>query len=310
MEKYYEFIKNPNILSFNNFISNIIELSKFNKVTKSRLKEIKDELITKHLDNGNLIIKNTNIYPILDASCFPINFVIPTDNKLWIVQNINSINQWLILDDFNFNQYYENGFLKSFIFNKTITKYFKFYKLKKQLNLTGGELAIGETKIFYDKIKPGKYDIYDFGGSLLISPEKTNKQDLIYNRKWNFINKIEVSGNNFGFHNGDIMKFINDQQKKKKKDNHYLEDVNYNYLTFIDNSIFKFIYGSDILELNFNKLNKFIKDNKLNKEVIGIFCNNKDGYGSYNVYKSNNCFLILSHSVENILNQMKILYNL
>lgn len=44
------------------------------------------------------------------------------------------------------------------------------------------------------------------------------------------------------------------------------------------------------------------------KEVIGIYSNNKDGCGSFNVYKSNNCYLILNHSVENIITQMKTLY--
>jgi hypothetical protein len=199
MENYYAFIKNPNILTFNNFIDNITEFSKFNKLTKKRLDEIKSEILNKHIDSfGNLILKNNILIPIFNASCFPVNFIIPTDDKLWIIKNINNLHTWVVLDDFNFNQYYENGFLKSFKFNRTITKYFKFYKLNKQLNLSGGEIAIGETNIFYDKIKPGKYDIYDFGGSLLIAPDRTNKNDIIYNKKWNYVNKIEISNNTFG----------------------------------------------------------------------------------------------------------------
>lgn len=300
---YNDFINNPCLKTFNNFLKNIEELSYESKITSHQLEKIKKCLQEKHIDkNGKLYLKNNkNNEPILSASCFPNNFNLPFNNKLWTVDKVNNELIWKLKDDYDFKQIYKKNKLESFILNKkTIENNIGLIKLKNKLSTKGGYLVVGEYSLMSHKVKSDTYSIWSIGGSLIAVPYGTKKID-IYNAKWTHANYyVHVEGGTFGFHNGTIFDFINTMKDgllmytklngQQYKKNHYWIDI----------------LGNDLSKLNNDKLNMWINKNKLNKALVGFYCNNNTGDGTFDVYKSGEMYLIMNSHLYFLINKLKV----
>lgn len=306
LSSYHKFITNPSMKTFNKFIKNIDEFKQFYKLDKKRTDDIIKNILEKHLDNDKLKMNLNNKYPLFNASCFPINFKLPTQNKLWITTKSENKIIWKLITDFDFKQIYNkhNG-IQSFQFNKkTLEHYFKLNKVVNKLNIFGNILAIGELTVHYEKVKSKYYSIYEIGGTLIAVPYKTTKTKLL-KAIWNFTgNSIAIDAGIFGFHNGTIFKYLKHTKANNKK---YGEFINSNYTDLIEVGKTE-IYGKNLIQFKNTKLNEWLLNNKLEKELLGFYCENNYGDGIFDIYESDDMYLILSADIQQLLNHLNYEY--
>jgi hypothetical protein len=313
LEKYYHFIINPNTKTFDEFIKNIDQFKKIYKLDKKKLENLVEKIKDKHLDSkGELKFKADRKGPVFSATCFPLNFKLPTLHQLWITSKSGNKQVWKLFQDYDFKQIInKNNQIESFQFNKkTLESEFELKKVENKLNTTGGKLAIGEYAMYYEKVKSDYYSIWEVGGSLITVPFGTSK-DSILKAKWVYTNYgIPVDGGTFGFHNGTIFDFLRTKISKKKL---FGEFVNRDY-GFINSNQYKKdhywiqIYGKDLSKLKNDKLNNWIDSKKLSNELVGYYKNNGYGDGFFNVYKSGEMFLILSAKIYWLMNHLNLEY--
>ncbi len=314
LEKYYQFMLKPNTKTFMEFINNISELKKVHKVTKQNLQTIVNLLKQKHLDsNGELKIKSNRKGPLLSATCFPLDFKLPTEKQLWITKKIGDKQVWKLYADYDFKQTYNKSKnLESFQFNKkTLESEFKLEKIENKLNTFGGKLAIGELSMYFEKVKSKYYSIWLVGGTLIAVPYGTSK-DSILKAKWKFTGYgIPVDGGTFGFHNGSMFNYMANKTVKGKQI--FGEYINSEY-TFLNVDQYKSghywieIYGKDLAKLKFNKLDGWVTENNLEKELVGFYCSNSYGDGFFDVYKAGDMYLILNPRIYWLIHKLHIDY--
>jgi hypothetical protein len=302
LTSYYKFIINPNMKNFNDFIKNINEFKEFYKLDKKKMDMIIKNILENHLESNKLKIKTNQQIPLFNASCFPLHFKLPTLNKLWItVKSKNNI-VWRLLTDYDFKQIYNkhNG-IQSFKFNKkTIESHFELIKVANKLNTFGNVLAIGELTVHYEKILPNYYSVYEIGGTLIAVPYMTPKTKIL-KALWQYTgNSISVDAGTFGFHNGTIFNYLKLTKSKNKK---FGENINSNYTDLIKPDKTE-IYGKNLIKFKNEKLNEWIINNSLEKELLGFYCENNYGDGIFDIYKSANMYLILSADVQQLMNQL------
>jgi hypothetical protein len=304
LDSYYKFINNPNIEIFNFMLKNMQEFKKIYKLNEKQIKNIKNNLMEKHICNDKLKIKIRNS-PILSATCFPIDFILPTKSQLWIVKKFDNVQKWILHRDCDFKQIYKKKELHSFVLNKkSIEKEYYIAKLKTKLHISSGKIAIGENIVYYENVKSGYYNIYDLAGSLLVAPVE-------YDSKKIFSSIFEYTGygvgvdlGTYGFHDAKIFEILLENKKTKKRD----ILVPYEYQDLIQdldkNTRKIFATGNNLMKLNNEKINKWISNNNLKKDVLSVYCDTKFGDGYYNVYKSSNMFLIANDNIKNLLNTL------
>jgi hypothetical protein len=312
MEKYYQFIINPNTKTFNEFINNIAQFKKIYKLDKKKLDNLVEKIKDKHLDSkGELKIKENRKGPVLSATCFPLNFKLPTLKQLWVTSKSGNKQVWKLLVDYDFKLIIKNNRIESFQFNKkTLESEFNLEKVENKLSTFGGKLAIGEYAMYYENVKSNYYSIWSVAGSLIAVPYGTSK-DLILKAKWKSTNYgIPVDGGTFGFHNGTMFDYLRSKISKKQLFGEY---VNRDY-GFLNSNQYKKdhywiqIYGKDLSKLKNDKLNDWINSKKLSNEVVGYYKNNSYGDGFFNVYKSGEMFLIMSARIYWLMNHLNLEY--
>ena len=312
LEKYYQFLINPNTKTFDEFIKNIDQFKKIYKLDKKKLENLVEKIKEKHLDSkGELKIKAGRKGPILSATCFPINIKLPTLKQLWVTSKSGSKQVWKLFLDYDFKQVIKNNEIKSFQFNKkTLESEFELKKVENKLNTLGGKLAIGEYAMYYENVKSNYYSIWSVAGSLIAVPYGTSK-DSILKAKWIHTDYgIPVDGGTFGFHNGTMFDHLRIKIPKKKLFGEY---VNRDY-GFINNNQYKKdhywiqIYGKDLSKLKNDKLNEWIDSKKISNELVGYYKNNSYGDGFFNVYKSGDMYLILSAKIYWLMNHLNLEY--
>lgn len=300
---FINFMNNPSVKTFNNFIDNISELNQYNKLNKQKLNNICECLENKHLSLDNsLKIKKNRKGPLISASCFPSDIYLPVENKLWITKKSGKSNVWKLEGDYDFKQTYLKSRLTSFQFNKkTLEKNFKIKKIVSNLNTKGGKLAIGEIVMNIEKVNTD-YSIWYIEGTLIAAPCGTSKETIL-NGKWKYVGyAVDVDGGVFGFHNGSMFNIMK-SEKAFKKLNAYREYFDISMSQFKKNKYnWAEIYGKDLDKLKNNKLTEWVDGDK--NKLFGFYHNNGVGDGSFDVYKSNDMFLILNPVVLNLINRL------
>ncbi len=326
LEKYYQFITNPNIKTFNELINNISEFKKVYKLNNKKLENLVEKLKEKHLNSeGELKIKSNRKGPLFSATCFPLDLKLPTEKQLWITSKSGGKQVWKLLADYNFKQTYnKKRGLETFQFNKkTLELDFELKKVENKLNTFGGKLAIGELSMHYEKIKSDYYSIWGVGGTLIAVPYGTTK-DSILKATWKFIGYgIPVDGGTFGFHNGTMFDYIRSGLTTKTKS----KNKNIKYFGEYVNSVYDYlighnknganisgygngteINGDDLIKFKNTKLTKWVTTNKMEKEVMGFYFPNSYGDGYFDVYKSGDMYLILSPDIHWLMHRLHLDY--
>jgi pectate lyase len=89
----------------------------------------------------------------------------------------------------------------------------------------------------------------------------------------------------------------------KSKNKKFGENINSNYTDLIKPDKTE-IYGKNLIKFKNEKLNEWIINNSLEKELLGFYCENNYGDGIFDIYKSANMYLILSADVQQLMNQL------
>lgn len=251
--------------------------------------------------------------PPFSATCFPIGFKLPTYDPftVWEIKKSGKTQVWRRVGEPKYIETSEEG-IESFILPKSG----KFKKVA-TLPLKEGKLSVGEHMYRMFKVKKGDYIVYVGMYSLLIAPKGVSMKD-IKKATWRYAGYgVGVDTGSIGFQNGKVVEDINKLVEYKQGrsvfgehgDIKIIGDVAIDDMLARNRYDLSIVKGDDIIKSRRKeeeeKVENYIRKNKLEKTVVGVYSENGIGDGFFPVFYDKNMYIICGRGILDFIDSLR-----